>query len=134
MPDGSDMLPLRKMSKVPAFTTESTEFQVIDELKPVKGELVISKPTRCGFIGTGLDHILRMVGIDTLAIGGALTNACVESTARGGADYGYKVILVDDACAAWDEQDHNAALKTFATFFGMVKQTDELIKVLSEKL
>ena len=136
MPDASDMLPLRKMksSETPAFTTADFEYQILDELKPAPGELVVSKATRCAFIGTGLDHTLRMMSIDTIAIGGTVDNACVESTARGASDCGYNTILINDACASWTEQDHNATMKTFHQFFGMVLDTDELIVALSQKL
>lgn len=136
MPDASDMLPLRKMklSETPAFTTADFEYQILDELRPLPGEPVVSKATRCAFIGTGLDHTLRIMGIDTLAIGGTVTNACVESTARGASDCGYKTILINDACAAWTEQDHNATMQTFHQFFGMVMDTDELIEALSQRL
>jgi nicotinamidase-related amidase len=136
MPDGSDMLPLRKMMmhQVPAFTTEDFEYQILDDLKPYPGELVVDKSTRCAFIGTSLDHKMRMMGIDTLAVVGAVTEACVASSARGAADLGYKVILVNDAAAGFSEEDHNHTMRNFAIFFGKVMDTEELIAAISEKL
>ncbi len=132
--DGSDMLPLRKRTKdAPAFTTERFEYQILDELKPAPGDLVINKTTRCGFIGTCLDHTMRMAGVDTVVIAGAQTTGCVESTARGATDLGYKTILIDDACAAWTEADQNTTMRNFAIFFGKVMDTEELIQSLSQK-
>ncbi|OGP94304.1 MAG: hypothetical protein A2157_02115 [Deltaproteobacteria bacterium RBG_16_47_11] len=136
MLDGSDMLPLRKLRlrEVPAFTTESFEYQILDELKPERGELVVSKSTRCSFIGTGLDHKMRMVGIETIAVGGAVTEICVASTARGATDLGYKVIFMNDASAGYSEEDHHLTMRGFSLYFGKVMDTDELIATLDEAL
>jgi nicotinamidase-related amidase len=131
--DGSDMLPLRKMRirEVPAFTTEDFEYQILEELKPRRGELVVSKSTRCSFIGTCLDHKMRMMGVETVVICGALTEACVASTARGASDLGYKVVLVNDASAGFSEEDHNHTVRNFAIYFGKVMDTEEIINALS---
>jgi len=134
--DGSDMLPLRKLrlKEVPAFTTENFEYQILDELKPERGELVVSKSTRCSFIGTGLDHKMRMMGIETVAVGGAVTEICVASTARGATDLGYKVILLNDGSAGYSEEDHNHTVRNFALYFGKVMDTDELIATIDKAL
>lgn len=134
--DGSDMLPLRKMKlkEAPAFTVESFEYQILDELKPGPGELVVSKSTRCAFIGTGLDHKMRMMGIQIVAVVGAVTEICVASTARGATDLGYKVILVNDATAAFSQEDQNQTMRGFSLYFGQVLDTDELLAALSKAL
>ena len=136
MPDGSDMLTLRKMrlKEVPAFTTESFEYQILEELKPMPDELVVSKATRCSFIGTGLDHKMRMIGIDTVAVVGAVSEICVASTARGACDLGYKVVLMNDATAGFSEEDHNNTMRNFSLYFGKVMDTEELISALSSEL
>jgi nicotinamidase-related amidase len=142
LPDGSDMLPLRKMRDVEiekqtgiksTFTRGTFEHQILDELKPVSGELEINKTTRCSFTGTNLDHILRMAGIESTVIVGALTNVCVENTARSATDRGYKTILIDDATATFSQEMQVATMMSFALFFGRVMTTDELLKALSDK-
>jgi nicotinamidase-related amidase len=136
MPDASDLHPLRKMGlkEAPAFTTEDFEYQILEELRPQRGDLVISKSTRDSFIGTGLDHKMRMMGIDTVVIFGAVSEICVASTARGAWDHGYKVILINDACAGFSEEDHNHTMRSFALYFGKVMDTDELISVLAKHM
>lgn len=143
LPDGSDALPLRKLRDEEikretgvhsAFSVGSFEQQTLDELKPRPGEMVVNKTTRNALSGTGLDHTLRMMGIDSVVVVGALSNACVESTGRGASDLGYKTILVDDASATVDQASHEAAMKAFAWIFGKVMDTDELIAHLSKKL
>jgi nicotinamidase-related amidase len=135
MLDASDMNPLRKMklNEVPAFTTEDFEYKILEEIKPQRGELVVSKTTRGSFIGTGLDHKMRMIGITTVVVVGAVTEICVASTARQAWDLGYKVILINDATAGFSEEDHNHTMRNFALYFGKVIDTDELKSLLSIK-
>ena len=65
-------------------------------------------------------------------ITGVATNACVETTARDGADRGYKCILVEDACATFHGQAvHDMTMRNFAALFGKVMATREVIALLS---
>ena len=77
---------------------------------------------------------MRMIGIETVVIVGAVTEACVASTAREAWDLGYKVILMNDATAGLSEDEHNHTMRNFAIFFGKVMDTDNIISVISEKL
>jgi len=133
--DGKDLHPLRQMrlKEVPAFTTEDPEYQILEELKPQRGELVISKSTRSAFTGTGLDQKMRMAGITTIAMVGVATEVCVSSSARGAWDLGYNVILMNDATGAFTKEDQIYTMRNWAAFFGKVMDTDELIAALSKK-
>lgn len=143
LPDASDYyLPRRKkdielQQRTGYITTPikgSKEHQIIKQLEPVKGELVINKTSAGAFNSTGIDIILRKMHIDSIIITGVATNACVETTARDAADRWYNTILVEDACASFDPLDHNATLRSFARIFGMVKTTAEVIDNLKSKL
>jgi nicotinamidase-related amidase len=107
MLDGSDMHPLRKMrlKEVSAFTTQDFEYQILDELKPKAGEFVVSKSTRGAFVGTGLAHKMKMIGVETVVVVEAATEVCVASTARGAWDHVHKVILINDATAGFTAED-----------------------------
>ena len=133
--DGKDLHPLRQMrlKEVPAFTTEDFEYKILEEVKPQRGELVISKSTRSAFTGTGLDQKMRMAGITTIAMVGVATEVCVSSSARGAWDLGYNVILIDDATGAFTKEDQIYTMRNWAAFFGKVMDTDELIADLSNK-
>jgi ureidoacrylate peracid hydrolase len=63
---------------------------------------------------------------------GVATDVCVSSTARGAWDAGYKVIMIDDASAAFTEEDQIYTMRSWAAFFGKVMDTEELISLLSE--
>jgi nicotinamidase-related amidase len=85
------------------------------------------------FASTGLARTLRHLGIETLVIGGVATNVCVEVTVRHAVDLGYQVILVDDACAAYSTERHEAALLNFQGF-GWVRVADEVLALLEHTL
>jgi biuret amidohydrolase len=140
LPDGSDMLERRRVREENAkrllgldhlFHLGSPELEIIDELKPQSGELVIDKNSASAFNSTNIDQLLRNMGIDSLVITGVATNACVETTARDAADRGYKSILVEDACATFHGQDvHDMTMRNFASLFGKVMSSLDAIKLL----
>ena len=113
------------------FPVGSDEHRIIDELAPNENELVVNKTTSGAFNSTGIDVTLRHLGIDTLICTGLVTDACVMTTARDASDRGYKAVMVDDACAALEQQMHDAALRYFAVFAGVVKTTDQVLEAIS---
>ncbi|MBV9898439.1 MAG: cysteine hydrolase [Chloroflexi bacterium] len=107
-------------------------FEVIPELRPQEGDLVIHKLTASGFIGTNLDGILRNLGIDTVILTGAATHACVESTARTAADFGYRIVLVEDGCVTQSPLWHDMTMMNCVHFnWGKVLQGTQVIDELS---
>ena len=86
---------------------------VLDEAREVAGEPVLHKSTNSAFVGTDLEALLRRDGRSTLAICGAITNHCVETTARAAGNLGFDTLLVRDACWTFDrigpDGDHHAA-------------------------
>ncbi|MEM2180039.1 MAG: isochorismatase family cysteine hydrolase [Nitrososphaeria archaeon] len=105
----------------------------IDEVKPLPGELVISKTNGGALSGTNLDFILRNMDIDSLIIVGFLTDQCVLATSIHAADLGYDVLLLEDACTTRSKQLHEAALLAQKDVCAKVKKTEEVLKIL-EKL
>lgn len=139
LPDGSDLPPYWKARD--ATLGRETErpwgrgpddWRVIDELKPRTNELVIKKISNGAFNGSNIDQVLRNMGIDTLVFTGVATNGCVQLTALDASDKGYNCIVVDDACATFEQAAHDATLITLARVYTKVKLTDELIAELTE--
>lgn len=92
--------------------------EIVDVLKPQPGDIVIEgKRGLCGFESTNLEFILRSHGITDIALGGFLTNCCVESTMRVAYEKGYNVVTLTDCTAALsrEEQEH-ACAKNFPMF------------------
>lgn len=138
LPDGSDFEPLRRAHDDRLHREGRTERRVlasmgtddhaiIPPLAPRSDEIVLNKVTRSAFSSTGIDQILRNLGVEGLVMAGVATNACVGMTASDAADRGYKVIVVEDATAAPSPILHEAALLNFAYLFGQVKTTDEVL-------
>jgi nicotinamidase-related amidase len=121
----------RKIGLIIPPEFEDGEF--IDEVKPLPGELVISKTNGGALSGTNLDFILRNMDIDSLIIVGFLTDQCVLATSIHAADLGYDVLLLEDACTTRSKQLHDAVLLAQKDVCAKVKKTAEVIEIL-EKL
>ncbi|KAH6865072.1 isochorismatase family protein [Alternaria rosae] len=78
--------------------------EIIEELRPAKGELVIDKPGRGAFTHTELDMMLRAKGVRNLVICGVTADACVSSTVREASDRGYDVLVVEDGVESVSEE------------------------------
>lgn len=81
------------------------EFKSI--VAPLANETVIVKHVGSAFIGTDLEKRLRTEGYTTLIITGAITNNCIEATARMAGDLGFDTIVVSDATATFSRKDYN---------------------------
>jgi nicotinamidase-related amidase len=141
LPDGGDLMPIFKQRNVAnraavgdaAIPCRADAWaRIVTALDPRPGELVVNKTTYGTFNSTGIDHALRSLGITSLVIGGVVTNVCVETTARDAADRGYDVVLLDDGCAAFSPEIHEATLLSFQGPFGRVRTSDDVLTLLKD--
>lgn len=94
--------------------------EVIDELKPADGDIVIENYSSSGFCGTPLDLILRNNGISNVVISGIATHVAVESTTRDAFNLGYTVYTLEDCCTSTSQEIHDWSIKNSLSFFGFV--------------
>jgi ureidoacrylate peracid hydrolase len=114
-----------------AFVKGSWGAQIIDELTPAAGDIVVEgKRGLDAFASTNLDFILRSKGISTVALGGFLTNCCVESTMRSAYENGYRVITLSDCVAATSVEEHENALKYDYPMFSLPMTAGEFVSEL----
>ena len=105
----------------------SWDAKVLDMVAPVGDEMIIPKTSSSLFNSTNFDYLVRNIGLDTIAVVGFLTDQCVDHTIRDGADRGFHIICVSDACAADTRARHEAALGAFR---GYCVVREELLRVL----
>ncbi|GMU68056.1 MAG: cysteine hydrolase [Steroidobacteraceae bacterium] len=103
------------------------EHEIVAELRPEPGDLVLNKTTIGAFASTGLEAALRGMGVETIVVTGVSTNNCVGMTAMEAADRQFGVVLVDDATGTCSDAMQAATTATFRRLWGRVATTDEVI-------
>jgi nicotinamidase-related amidase len=88
----------------------SPQARIIDDLTPTENEVVLPKTSSGVFNSTNIDYVLRNLEVRHLVIAGIVTDQCVDMAVRDAADRGYLVTLVEDACATYSAQRHQACL------------------------
>jgi nicotinamidase-related amidase len=106
--------------------------RVIDELRPVAGEVVFSKSTSGPLAGTRLDTHLAAVHADPVVVTGVMTDMCVTGMTRELADSGFDIILPSDACATFAESSHEWSIQFLGSIFATTAKTDAVIDVLKD--
>jgi nicotinamidase-related amidase len=115
-----------------AFVKGSWGAAIVDELRPEESDIVVEgKRGLDTFASTNLDFILRSKGINTIVLGGFLTNCCVESTMRTGYENGYQVITLTDCVAATSPEEHRNALAYDFPMFSQPMTSEQFIAELS---
>lgn len=120
------------------FLEEGTEgAEIMAPVTPRDGEAVISKRAPNSFLGTDLEQHLRDLAVDEVVVAGMMTSMCVDATTRAGADLGFKMTLVPDACAAPPleyggrqvpaEDVHASFVAALGQFYATVTPADELV-------
>jgi len=133
--DGSDMgliasvfPPIRALGHCFEGTWDA---QMIDELAPAPGDLVLTKSRFSGFYKTDLEKTLRALKVETLVVTGIATNICVESTIRDAFYRDYSVVVPREATASFTEEQENGSFGNFAFAFAKVVALDEVIGSVS---
>ncbi|GAB4193429.1 MAG: hypothetical protein OHK0022_08300 [Roseiflexaceae bacterium] len=95
-----------------SFRKGSWGAEIIESLTPQPQDIVVEgKRGLDAFASTNLDFILRSRGITDIALGGFLTNCCVESTMRTGYEKGFNVVTLKDCTATLSEEEQRLAVE-----------------------
>jgi nicotinamidase-related amidase len=108
---------------------------IIDELAPVEGEIVIDKPGKGAFYATELDTILKESGITHLIVTGVTTEVCVHTTVREANDRGYDALVLSDCVGSYFPEFQRVGLEMVAAqggIFGWVADSTALLQALRQ--
>jgi hypothetical protein len=117
---------------IPPIVRPSSKWE--DFAQPIENEMVITKTSWSSTSGgTGLLHTLKSGGIDTVLVCGLITSVCVQHSAFGVFEAGYRTILVTDACADRGRERHEAALALYGDYMYELRSVDSLKLELDEQ-
>ena len=122
--------PLADDAPPQAATRPAAWSEIVPELGPEAGDLVIAKRQWGAFYGTDLDLQLRRRRIETIVLAGISTNIGVESTARDAYERGYQLVFAADAMAASTEADHRQTVTRIFPRIGRVRDTALIVAAL----
>lgn len=133
----SELLKLFRSQKIPVIHVQHKGGGNIHKnVTPLPGEKVITKEEANSFAGTDLLDYLKFLEVKRLVICGMQTHMCVEAAVRAAYDYGFTVIIVQDACATrdlkWNERTisagdiHASTLASLNRYYGSVADVADL--------
>lgn len=108
-------------------------WDIVPEVAPIEGEVVIDKPGKGAFYATDLDLVLRTHGITHIVLTGITTDVCVHTTMREANDRGYECLLLTDCTGATDVGNYESAVKMVTMqggVFGAVAPSAALLEVV----
>ena len=109
---------------------EREDAQIVEELAPREGEIVVTKTTDSALTGTNLRLVLHNMGIKNVVLTGIFTDQCISSTVRSLADESFNVILVEDCCAAGTDELHRKELEILNMIYCHVISSSELMDLM----
>ncbi len=124
---------LKGVVDLKSFRKGSWGAEMVDVLKPRPEDIVVEgKRGLCGFASTNLDFVLRSRGITNIALGGFLTNCCVELTMRTGYEKGYNVVTLTDCTATVGEEEQRLSVEKNYPMFSRPLTHMEFLKELAK--
>lgn len=109
---------------------DEPDSQIVPELAPQPGEVVVTKTTDSALTGTNLRLVLQNMGVKNVVMTGIFTDQCVSSTVRSLADESFNVIVIENGCAAGTDQLHRQELEIINMIYCQVMSCDELLEIL----
>jgi len=116
-----------------SFTLPLDWTELIPELDRQPSDYIVTKLQIGAFYGTGLEQILRRVGVTQTLLTGIATSSGVEATARNAYDHGYNVGFVVDAMTDLTADAHHHSVTQVFPQIGEVADTDQVLELLNAR-
>jgi nicotinamidase-related amidase len=129
--DDRDRLKPDADSPAPSGPVAPDWSELVPEIGPRPGDIVITKRQWGAFYGTPLELQLRRRGIRTIVFGGIATNFGVESTARDAYERGFAQVFVEDAMSGLTAGAHEFAITTIFPRMGRVRSTEDVLAAIT---
>jgi nicotinamidase-related amidase len=128
-PDGRDRLdvPVDAPQQFNLASMPPNWMELVPEIGPRPGDLLITKHQWGAFYGTELDLQLRRRGVQTIVLGGIATNMGVESTARSAFEHGYELVVAEDLCSSTSAEMHAFSIKHIMPRIARVTDSKNII-------
>jgi nicotinamidase-related amidase len=108
-----------------------TGIEIVDGLTPEPSDIVIRGKRRYdAFLGTDLDIVLRLRGIENLVVAGVCTDVCVSATVQHARNLDYRCLVLRDATAGTSPQRHEAALLCLELVFARLETIETACKIV----
>jgi nicotinamidase-related amidase len=129
-PDGSDF-GIEAFFEPMHCVEGGTGIEIVDGLTPEPGDIVITGKRRYdAFLGTDLDTVLRLRGIENLVVAGVCTDVCVSATVQHARNLDYRCLVLRDATAGTSPQRHEAALLCLELVFARLETIETACKTV----
>jgi nicotinamidase-related amidase len=124
--DGRDRGPEHRARGI-HFPPGSKEGEILAEIQPCGDELVLSKTCGSAFRGTNIEYLLRNMRRERVVVVGVVTGSCVQATTCDALERGFETLVVDDACATWNEEMQQSAVALMRARGATIVCTDALL-------
>ena len=132
--DGSDCgIWCEKVPRLRELTETAPASQVVDELAPVDGELVVRKTQASAFFGTPLAGILQARGVDTIVLVGCTTSGCVRATAIDAMSSNFRLVVASDCVGDRALGPHEANLFDLGQKYADLMTSTEIMEALAAR-
>ncbi len=121
-----------KKSRWPVMDTNSRFFEIVEEVAPREGDILLPKTSPSVFFGTPILKYLNTLKVDTLFMVGNTTSGCIRASVVDAVSYDYNVVVAHDACYDRAPICHAVNLFDIASKYADVLSTDDAIARLAE--
>jgi maleamate amidohydrolase len=122
----------RRVKALQTLTETAKGSQIVPQLTPLAGELIVRKQTASAFFNTGLAGWLHLHGVDTAVIVGCTTSGCVRASVVDSMQHNFRTVVISDCVGDRAIEPHDANLFDMQQKYADVMTRDEFLPHLTQ--